>query len=507
MRIVTLSLIAASAVVLAPPVRAGGTPDWVRAYEAVYSARIAHTATRFHLTMPVFARKYDMACSRCHLTIPTLNEFGYEFRARGFRLPRTLGKDEAKPFSLGDNFSARIQTRFDMQKTNQPNGVPIANCPGGVCGPRTTTTALSFQEATIYPLTGSWGKFFASETELSVSPEDFFEVENAYVRFVKGNDRQFFTGRLGIFHPFEGYGASDRPYSNARTLFQTAPISASGRAIPYVFQPWGLDEVGFEVGEEVDRLSLRGAVLSGTFMRWEEEANSFIAFAAQTGPWKGANQAVSALGKPYYAVGHNVPDFSANATYRLNPDGGGVSLIYYHGNTATPTHCTNGTAIGDTSSTGEPCGVSSAGAVGNTDFDFTEATAFRNNFDRVAAYLSYPVGAHFLPLVGYEIGKDHTPVTPASFPAVPGLQTFTSRGAFADASFWVNPHFTGGIRYDWYHPNTQKLNTQWAVTPYVNIPLNNGFQIIAEYQHRDFQFDATHHRKNDTFQMRIIFIQ
>jgi hypothetical protein len=473
-------------------------PAFVREYISAYGARL----------IPAFARKYDMACSRCHLTIPTLNEFGYKFRARGFRLPRTIGKDEEKAFSLGDNFSGRIQVRADMQKTNQPNGAPIANCPGGVCGPRTSTTALSFQEATIYPLSGSWGKYFASETELSVSPEDFFEVENAYIRVVKGNDRNFFTGRIGIFHPWEGYGASDRPYSNARPLFQTSPISASGRAIPYVFQPWGLDEVGVEVGGDFDRLSLRGAVLSGSFMRWEDEAGAFLPFPSQTGPWKGANQAVSALGKPYNAVGHNVPDFSANATYILNEDGGGVSLIYYHGNAATPTHCTDGTAIGQSNATtGEPCGVSAAGVVGNTDFDFTEATGFQNNFDRVAAYLSYPVGAHFLPLVGYEIGRDHTPVDPAAFPTAPGLQTLKSRGAFADGSFWINSHLTAGLRYDWYHPNTAKLNRQWAVTPYVNIPLNNGFQIIAEYQHRDFQLDATHNRQNDTFQMRIIFIQ
>src|SRR5439155_22910745 len=104
--------------------------------------------------------------------------------------------------------------------------------PGGVCGSRAKTGALSFMEATLYPLTGSWGKYFASESELSVSPEDFFEVENAYVRMVKGNEKNFFTSRVGIFHSWEGFGASDRPFSNARPLFQTSPISAGGRAVP-----------------------------------------------------------------------------------------------------------------------------------------------------------------------------------------------------------------------------------------------------------------------------------
>jgi hypothetical protein len=51
-----------------------------------------------------------------------------------------------------------------------------------------------------------------------------------------------------------------------------------------------------------------------------------------------------------------------------------------------------------------------------------------------------------------------------------------------------------------------KFNTQWAVTPYVNIPLWNGFQVIAEYSHRDFRMDVTNHRQNDTVQVRIVFI-
>ena len=77
--------------------------------------------------------------------------------------------------------------------------------------------------------------------------------------------------------------------------------------------------------------------------------------------------------------------------------GGGVSLLYYHGNIATPTKCTNGTAIGKVSSGGEVCGVTAStstapyGAVGNTDFDFTDATAFQNDFDRIGFYASYPI--------------------------------------------------------------------------------------------------------------------
>ncbi len=466
--------------------------------------------------MPNFARKLGVPCETCHTTIPRLNETGYKFRAAGFRLPEMIGKAEDKNFELGDYFGGRLQGRYDYQATNQPNGAAVANVIGGVPGTRTTTNGVSFQEFTLYPFTGSWGKYFGSLAELSTSPEDVFEIENAYVRFVYGKSDRFFTARVGVFHPWEGFGASDRPFSNARPFFQTVPIAAGGRGIPYVFQPWGLDEAGIEIGGDFKKLSIRAALLNGTLIRWEEEPNSFLPFPAQTGPWKGANQSTAALTKPFNSPAHSTPDFSANITYILHPNGGGITFIYYHGNVGTPTHCTDGTAIGKTSTiTSEVCGASTAsaaapfGTVGNTDFDLSNATAFRNNFDRVAGYVSYPVGKRFLPQAGFQYGRDTTPLNAGSFPVVPGLKKFDSKGVFVDGSYMFSQYVTGGFRYDWYKPKyaSATFNAQWAVTPYINIPLQNGFQVIAEYQHRDFELSSTAHRQNDTFQARVIFIK
>jgi hypothetical protein len=481
--------------------------EYMRAYAtgAVVGAlgTAASRSARLEKAMPMFARKYGVPCTTCHTTIPRLNLTGYKFRAAGFRMPEEIGQYITKKFELGNYFSGRIQSRFDVQATNQPNGAAVANLVNGAPGPRTTTIAPSFAEATIYPVTGSFGKYFGALSELSVSPEDVFEIENAYVRFVAGNAKTFFTARAGIFHPWEGFGASDRPFSNGRPLFQTSPISAGGRAIPYVYQPWGLDEVGLEVGVDRNRLSLRAAILGGTLMRWEEEANAFLPFPAQTGPWKGANQAVAALGKPFNAVGHNTPDFSAHATYILHPDGGAVSLQYYRGNVATPTACTDGTLIGQ-SSNGVVCGVTAStaaapfGEAGNTDFDFSASTAFKNTFDRLAVYASYPVGKFFLPQAGFQYGTDENP----------DATKFHSKGAFLDGAFSISEKFTVGARYDWFHPRSTTQNVQWAFTPYVNVPLQNGLQIIGEFQHRDFELaPGTYHRKNDTFQVRLILIQ
>jgi hypothetical protein len=120
--------------------------------------------------MPMFSRKLGVSCDTCHTTIPRLNEVGYKFRAAGFRFPEQIGRAEEKKFELGDTISVRIQTRYDSQVTNQSNGAAVANVVGGVAGPRKTTNALSFMEATIYPITGAWGKYFSSESELSFSP-------------------------------------------------------------------------------------------------------------------------------------------------------------------------------------------------------------------------------------------------------------------------------------------------------------------------------------------------
>ncbi|MGC8654477.1 MAG: hypothetical protein ACP5US_10865 [Candidatus Kryptoniota bacterium] len=44
--------------------------------------------------MPNFARRYNMECTACHTVIPRLNEFGYQFRAAGYRMPEEIGKTE-----------------------------------------------------------------------------------------------------------------------------------------------------------------------------------------------------------------------------------------------------------------------------------------------------------------------------------------------------------------------------------------------------------------------------
>ncbi len=42
--------------------------------------------------IPTFSREHGLKCSDCHAAFPLLNEFGMEFKQRGFRLPGENGK-------------------------------------------------------------------------------------------------------------------------------------------------------------------------------------------------------------------------------------------------------------------------------------------------------------------------------------------------------------------------------------------------------------------------------
>lgn len=77
-----------------------------------------------------------------------------------------------------------------------------------------------------------------------------------------------------------------------------------------------------------------------------------------------------------------------------------------------------------------------------------------------------------------------------------------------EGAYTISRYATIGARYDWFRPNTSVNSRQWAFTPFVTIPLQNGLQVIAEYQHRDFELaPGTYRRKNDTLQLRVICIQ
>lgn len=59
--------------------------------------------------IPVFSREHGLKCSDCHTAFPLLNEFGMEFKQRGFRLPGENGKYPWELKSLPVSFIGTMQ--------------------------------------------------------------------------------------------------------------------------------------------------------------------------------------------------------------------------------------------------------------------------------------------------------------------------------------------------------------------------------------------------------------
>lgn len=94
-------------------------------------------------------------------------------------MPDEIGEKE--DFKLGDFFAARLQNTYTYK--DHKDATP---------GNDTTTSQLEFKEITLYPLTGSFGEYFGGISELSMFHDDVFEIENAYVRGVYGDENGWF---------------------------------------------------------------------------------------------------------------------------------------------------------------------------------------------------------------------------------------------------------------------------------------------------------------------------
>jgi hypothetical protein len=394
------------------------------------------------LAMPNFARRESFTCGVCHSTIPLLNRTGYAYRNAGFRVPDSLGDEDAKRAKeFGDMNTARIQSLANWVHTDS--------------GTKTTDSAqINFFEATLYPVTGSWGKWFASMAELSMAPEDFFEVENAYLRAAFGSPESHFNVRAGVFHPWEGYGASDRPVSLARPTLQTSTAKDRTTGISSFFTPWNFDQAGIEVGYTQGPFNVVVSMFNGIFVR--DEGGSLKAFPNQGG------QLLRNADDP----NHNRKDFQIFANQFLG-NKAAVSAYYYHGRITIPTTTAN----------------------------------LLDSFDRLALYGTVPVGDHFI-YAGAQIGWDD------NFSAGLPVDRFTSKGAFAAAHLSYNTYIGGLARYDFFDPSNNSTNdATHAVTLAVNGALLNGAQAIFEYRYVNQDQGATKaNNQTHSTQIRLIYI-
>lgn len=414
-------------------------------------------------TMPNFARKYDKNCSMCHTQVPKLNRTGFEFRLAGYRTPDEIGEKEAD-FDLADFFAARIQMQNDYKKHDDVN--PTKN---------TSSDQLTFFEATLYPLTGSWGQHFGSLVELSMAPGEGFEVENAYVRGVWGDQNGFFTGKIGVMHPQEGFGASDRVLGNVRPLFQKQPANPGSP-----FYLWNVDEMAVEAGYYWVKsgTNISGRISNGVI--WKADSNGTIGDHAD--PAQGG-----ALTKTLSQPASNHKNWQAVLNQYLSKDSG-FTVYYYQGVIPYP----------DTSANVAP---------------YTE-----DKFSRLAVYANWYALPKTLNLqAGWEDGKDT--LDDPNINLAGGLsgtgatQNSTkvgkSGGYFAGVEWYpIDGKLAFGARYDNFDPSKKvDHNTQKAWSLSANYHPIDYVQVVADFVHKSTEAGASAgENKDEQLLIRLICI-
>jgi hypothetical protein len=80
--------------------------------------------------VPYFARQYEVECGMCHISPPKLNQFGEDFLARGFRMPRVVPTRRTWPFAVWATGRSHSDLSHDRARA-LPNRVEIISG-GGV---------------------------------------------------------------------------------------------------------------------------------------------------------------------------------------------------------------------------------------------------------------------------------------------------------------------------------------------------------------------------------------
>ncbi len=400
--------------------------------------------------MPMFARRLGVPCSTCHTSPPRLNETGYEFRAAGYRMPAEIGKGgEKKPLNFFDYTGVRLQARYDATRARTGPDAPHSN-------------NFNLFAAEFYTLTGPWGKYLSSNFKVTIFPEKSYDTEDhlkveGNLKATVGNEKRFFEVRAGVPHPMEGFGASDSTISGTRPYLQEQAANFNQTTF---FTPWNFHQTGMTFGYYQGRTAVRALLLSG--VRLHNDKDALEPFGRRE-PFTDSLP----LSK------HSGVDYQLFVNRILNFDGGAVTFYYYHGNMNIP--------------------------ILNPDGTFQPDRAFRNDFDRVAFYASYPVAKRLTLLGGVQRGRDDI--------ATGGR--FTSLGAYTEAAVRVINDIThAGVRVDWFDPARNKSrNEVYGVAPYINLWVRDQFRFVVEYQRKERRLAPSPNKKDNLFQVRLIFIK
>ncbi len=334
--------------------------------------------------MPQFARKYKLPCTGCHdaLAYPRLNDVGYKFRRAGFRMPENIGQEELTDFSTTDYFSARVQVDNTTDVTREGGSTDSSN---------TFTGQLS-----LYALTGSFQKYFGSETELAFTAGGEAEIENAYASVVYGSQELWFTTRAGVFHTFDGLGGSDRSLGPSRPLiFDLTPNHNQDTLMRMAEQ----NRIGIDVGLQWGNTSLSVEVVNRAQLVVEDGEVR----PRTIGPDAGG-------GKDLIVVANQILGTHS-----------GLSTYWAHGRVALP--------------------IDAAAFTEGANLD-----TWNNPYDKFGAFASGGAGP-LLVLGGAQLGFDRA-LEPGG-----GRKRFKSIGGFVEMDVALRPFAVGYVRADYFDPS------------------------------------------------------
>lgn len=410
---------------------------------AIVLGSIAGTAQAF----PSFARREGVSCNMCHVNIPRLNRIGYEYRNNGYRFPDNLGKD-ATPVDFGNFNSAAGKVDFNWSRVSgtEEGGAPASARPAN---------SVQFAELSIWPATGAFGRWLSSSVEVALSPGSV-EIEKGYLRFTYGTGPSHLNVRVGVIHPFEGYGATDESLGLSDPIFRAVAPFDRATGTQSFFAPMNFSQAAAEVGYTYGGFNATAAVLNGIVVA--PDGSGVDAFIG--------GDKVRDRADPNYSS----KDFQLFANQFFGD--AALSAHYYNGRTTQPFAASGG------------------------------PTTFTNRFERLALYGTVPVLAKLWVLGGAQWGWDRR--VDGAGAVLP--DRYVSSGWFGEAYVPWNDYVGASVRYDWFDPSRGSgRDLRQGLTVAANLADLKGGQAIVEYRLRDDQTGSGATLKANEVQIRLLY--
>lgn len=379
--------------------------------------------------LPQWARRYGFECGVCHTTVPRLNQFGYNFRRAGFRLPDEYDQ-EAKFAGLKDITSAKVTSQY--QVTTSATDGTAANAKVQ------NNHSFLVPGFDFMPMSGAFGKYWATRAGITFHAGDTPELEQAYGRATRNFGDLVLWTAAGIMPAFHGYGASDDPLGNMEPLFRAN--SAKFGAFDSMVTLRGQSQLGAEVGAGYKDTTVSLAVFNGL--------NTKSAAANQ-----GAN--------------NNHYDLRLFANQMIG-EKAAASLEYLNGKT-------------DWGVNGAAPAAAKADLTQNPVVPIAAVPAVMvNNYQRLSAYANYELLGEKLNLLGgWDIGSDHLPNQTNG--GLTNEDKFNSTGWFTEAQSKICDRFVAGLRAETFRSSTRTGARQNALTVTGVVPWDN-FKFTVDYQ-------------------------